>query len=168
MRYRHIQDEEPYFHRIAQILDLLETKKVHRVNGRNGYKVRCPGCGCKSGGFGIGEDLDTFILMCARKTECGYRENLNQLVNRLGDEEMKKEWWELSFGPRTSKKDPEWKGIQNRRTPGPKKQHKKTSDQDVPQMSERDLWRTAMSGGYIDPNHPLVRRLMRKTNQGDG
>ena len=84
------------------MLDLLETKKVHRVNGRNGYKVRCPGCGCKSGGFGIGEDLDTFILMCARKTECGYRENLNQLVNRLGDEEMKKEWWELSFGPRTS------------------------------------------------------------------
>ena len=150
------------------MLDLLETKKVHRVNGRNGYKVRCPGCGCKSGGFGIGEDLDTFILMCARKTECGYRENLNQLVNRLGDEEMKKEWWELSFGPRTSKKDPEWKAIQNRRTPGPKKQHKKTSDQDVQQMSERDLWRTAMSGGYIDPNHPLVRRLMRKTNQGDG
>ena len=150
------------------MLDLLETKKVHRVNGRNGYKVRCPGCGCKSGGFGIGEDLDTFILMCARKTECGYRENLNQLVNRLGDEEMKKEWWELSFGPRTSKKDPEWKGIQNRRTPGPKKQHKKTSDQDVQQMSERDLWRTAMSGGYIDPNHPLVRRLMHKTNQGDG
>ena len=167
MRYRHIQDEEPCFHRIAQMFDLLEAKKVHRVNGRNGYKVRCPSCGCKSGGFGIGEDLDTFILMCARKTECGYRENLNQLVNRLGDEEMKKEWWELSFGPRTSKKDPEWKGIQNRRTPGPKKQHKKTSDQDVQQMSERDLWRTAMSGGYIDPNHPLVRRLMRKTNQGD-
>ena len=24
-------------------------------------------------------------------------ENLNQLVNRLGDEEMKKEWWELSW-----------------------------------------------------------------------
>ena len=168
MRYRHIRDEEPYFHRIAQMLDLLETKKVHRVNGRNGYKVRCPGCGCKSGGFGIGEDLDTFILMCARKAECGYRENLNQLVNRLGDEEMKKEWWVLSFGPRTSKKDPEWKGIQNRRPPGPKKQRKKTSDQDVPQMSERDLWRTAMSGEYIDPNHPLVRKLMRKKKKGDG
>ena len=76
---------------------------------------------------------------------------LNQLVNRLGDEEMKKEWWVLSFGPRTSKKDPEWKGIQNRRPPGPKKQRKKTSDQDVPQMSERDLWRAAMSGEYIDP-----------------
>ena len=52
-----------------------------------------------------------------RQRLCGYRKNLNQLVNRLGDEEMKKEWWELSFGPRTSKKDPEWKGIQNRRTP---------------------------------------------------
>ena len=168
MRYRHIRDEEPYFHRIAQMLDLLETKKVHRVNGRNGYKVRCPGCGCKSGGFGIGEDLDTFILMCARKTECGYRENLNQLVNRLGDEEMKKEWWELSFGARPSEKDPQWRGIKNRRKPGRKKQCKKTSDQDLPHMSERDLWRTAMSGGYIDPNHPLVRKLMRKENKGDG
>ena len=167
MRYRHIQGEEPYFHRIAQMLDLLETKKVHRINGRNGYKVRCPGCGCKSGGFGIGEDLDTFILMCGR-TECGYRKNLNQLINESSNEELKKQWRELTFGPRTSKKDPEWKGIQNRRTPGPKKQRKKTSDQDVPQMSERDPWRTAMSGGYIDPNHPLVRKLMRNKNKGDG
>ena len=106
--------------------------------------------------------------MCSNDS-CLYRENLNQLVNRLGDEEMKKEWWELSFGPRTSKKkDPEWQGIQNRRKPGPKKQRTKISDQDSQQMSERDLWKTAMSGGYIDPNHPLVRRLMRKTNQGDG
>ena len=167
MGNRDIRDEEPYFHRIAQMLDLLETKKVHRINGRNGYKVRCPKCGCKGGGFGISRNQDTFILMCSNDS-CLYRENLNQLVNRLGDEEMKKEWWELSFGPRTSKKDPQWNGIKNRRTPGPKKQRTKISDQDSQQMSERDLWRTAMSGGYIDPNHPLVRRLMRKTNQGDG
>ena len=168
MGNRHIRDEEPYFHRVAQMLDLLETKKVHRINGRDGYKVRCPKCGCKGGGFGISKNQDTFILMCSNDS-CLYRENLNQLVNRLGDDEMKKKWWELSFGARTSKKkDPEWKGIQNRRTPGPKKQRKKTSDQDVPQMSERDLWRAAMSGEYIDPNHPLVRKLMRKKKKGDG
>lgn len=166
MRYGHIQDEEPYFHRIAQTLELLDTKKDHRINGHRGYRVHCPGCGCKSGGFGISKDQDTFILMCANNW-CHHHENLNQLVNRLGDEERKKEWWELSFGPRTSKKDPEWKGIQNRRTPGPKKRRKKTSDQDVPQMSERDLWRAAMSDDYIDPNHPLVRKLMRKKNKGD-
>ena len=105
--------------------------------------------------------------MCGR-TECGYRKNLNQLINESSNEELKKQWWELTFGPRTSNKDPEWKGIQNRRTPGPKKQRKKTSDQDVPQMSERDLWRAAMSGDYIDPNHPLVRKLMRKKKKGDG
>ena len=167
MRYRHIRDEEPYFHRIAQMLDLLETKKVHRINGRDGYKVRCPKSGCKGGGFGISRNQDTFILMCSNDS-CLYRENLNQLVNRLGDDEMKKEWLELSFGPRTSKKDPQWKGIQNRRTPGPKKQRKKTSDQDVPEMSERDLRRTAMAGEYIDTNHPLVRKLMRNKNKGDG
>ena len=98
------------------------------------------------GGFGISKNQDTFILMCSNAS-CLYRENLNQLVNRLGDDEMKKKWWELSFGARPSKK---------------------TSDQDVPQMSKRDLWRTAMSGGYIDPNHPLVRKLMRNKNKGDG
>ena len=103
MRYRHIQDEEPYFHRIAQTLELLDTKKEYRINGHKGYKVRCPGCGCKSGSFGISKDRDTFILMCANDW-CYHHENLNQLVKRLGDEEMKKEWWELSFGPRTSKK----------------------------------------------------------------
>ena len=167
MGNRHIQDEEPYFHRIAQMLDLLETKKVHRINGHDGYKVRCPKCGCKGGGFGISRNQDTFILMCSNDS-CLYRENLNQLVNRLGDDEMKKEWRELSFGPRTSKKDLQWNGIKNRRKPGPKKQHKKTSDQEVPQMSERDLWRTAMSGGYIDPNHPLVRKLMSKKDQASG
>ena len=33
MRYRHIRDEEPYFHRIAQMLDLLETKKFTGLMG---------------------------------------------------------------------------------------------------------------------------------------
>ena len=71
------------------MLDLLETKKVHRINGRDGYKVRCPKCGCKGGGFGISRNQDTFILMSSNDS-CLYRENLNQLVNRLGDDEMKK------------------------------------------------------------------------------
>jgi len=141
------------------MLELLDTKKDHRINGHNGYKVRCPECGCKGGGFGISKNQDTFILMCANDS-CRHLENLNQLVNRLGDDEMKKEWWELSFGPRANKKDPEWKGIKNRCTPGPKKQRKKTSDQDVPQMSERDLWSAAKAGMYINPNHPIVRKLM--------
>ena len=65
MRYRHIRDEEPYFHQIAQMLDLLETKKVHRVNGRNGYKVRCPRLRMQKWWFWYQQDQDTFILMCA-------------------------------------------------------------------------------------------------------
>ena len=158
------QDEERFFEAIAKKLEVVETRRDYLVNNQKGYKVECPKCKRKSAGFGVSKRSDTYILMCGR-TECGYRENLNDLVNRIGDEEMKKEWWELSFGSRTSKQDPEWKGIQNRRPPGPKKQRKKTSDQDIPQMSERDLWRAAMSGAYIDPNHPLVRKLMRKKDQ---
>ena len=149
------------------MLNPIKTSRDYLVNKEKGYKVECPRCKHKSGGFGLGKDGDTYILMCGR-VNCTYRENLNGLVNRLGDEAMKERWRELSFGPRTSKKDPEWRGIKNRRTPGPKKQRKKTSGQDVPQMSERDLLSAAKAGMYIDPNHPLVRKLMRKKDQEDG
>ena len=161
------EDQEHFFKEIAKELKVIETGKDYLVNKQKGYKVECPKCERKSAGLGVSKHGDTYILMCGR-TECGYRKNLNQLINESPNEELKKQWWELTLGPRTSKKDPEWKGIQNRRTPGPKKQRKKTSDQDVPQMSERDLWRAAMSGEYIDPNHPLVRKLMRKKKKGDG
>ena len=171
MNQRRREDEEQFFEEIAEKLDVIETRREYLVNGQKGYKVECPKCKCKSAGFGVSKHGDTYILMCGR-TECGYRKNLNQLINESSNEELKKQWWELSFGPRPSEKDPQWNGIKNRRKPGPKKQRKKTSDQDVPQMSERDLWRAAKSGAYtgeyIDPNHPLVRKLMRKKKKGDG
>ena len=74
------EDQEHFFKEIAKELEVIETGKDYLVNKQKGYKVECPKCKRKSAGFGVSKHGDTYILMCGR-TECGYRKNLNQLIN---------------------------------------------------------------------------------------
>ena len=74
------EDQEHFFKEIAKELTVIETGKDYFVNKQKGYKVECPKCKCKSAGLGVSKHGDTYILMCGR-TECGYRKNLNQLIN---------------------------------------------------------------------------------------
>ena len=114
---RQFNSEERFFHTIAA--QLGATDQDHKVNGKMGYKLQCPRCNNSTAGFGIGKRGNTYILWCYQG--CGYSANLNDLVNQYGSDELKSEWWELSYGPRPA----EWGGIKNRRPPGPKKNFKK-------------------------------------------
>jgi hypothetical protein len=112
---RDLRSEEFFYHEVAVLLGAKHQKQAHKVNGSPGYKVHCPKCQRYSGGFGISRDGNTYILMCGDRL-CGFRANLNTLINQYGCNDMKSRWWELSFGHQPERLT--WGGIKNRRKPG--------------------------------------------------
>ena len=135
--YTDLQIEAPFYHRIA--LELNGTKRKNTWNGSAAYNVTCPKCKRHKAILGVDHKCRSYVLACPCN-DCTWRGTtyLNKVIEEVGDNSLKKEWWESRNKPIQ-----DWFPIKNRRIGERKKRHTPTFKESMQLKSESLLIRMA-------------------------